>query len=51
MNREVTAHERTWTSQLGRTGLTNQYFANVDLLATVAFDTQAGTGVVVDVLT
>ena len=50
MDSKVTAHEGTWTCELGRTGLADQDFSGVDLLATEAFDTQSGAGVVVDVL-
>lgn len=50
VNGEVAAHERTFAGNLRATGLANQDFAFRNLLATEAFDAQAGTGVVVDVL-
>jgi hypothetical protein len=50
VNRKVSTHERTWAGNLSRTGLTYQYFSGADGLSTEAFDTQSGTGIVVDVL-
>jgi hypothetical protein len=51
VDREVAAHERARTSNLGSASLANKNFTGFDGLATKAFDTKALASIVVDVLT
>jgi len=50
VNSEVAADVCTRTSDLGTTGLANEYFTRVNLLAAKALHAKASAGVVVDVL-
>lgn len=50
VNGEVAAHVGAGTGYFGCTGLADEDFAFVDLLATKALNTKARTGIVVDVL-
>ena len=51
MNREISAHVSSFTSQFSCTSLSNENFTLVNFLATKSFNTKALTGVIVDVLT
>lgn len=51
VNREVATHERTFAGNLSAASLAYENLARGDLLAAETLDAQAGTGVVVDVLT
>lgn len=47
MDGEVAAHESAWACNLGSTGLADEYFASLDLLATKALDAKSLAGIVV----
>lgn len=50
VNRKVTTYERARSGNLGRTGLTNQYFASADFLTAKALNAKSLTGIIMNIL-